>query len=121
MKVIIDSGSDITHVSEKALSTLNGNYKIKKGQKIELIQVTGTSSISGFVNLDVFFTTDKGTVKISVEAYIVKGMTTPFILGNDFADQYSISTIRQEGESYLEFGDSGHRVLVDNSTGSSLI
>ncbi len=58
MKVIIDSGSDITLISETALNTLNGNYKTKKGQKIELIQVTGTSSISGYVNLDVFFSTE---------------------------------------------------------------
>jgi len=41
-----------------------------------------------------------------VEAYVIKGMSTPFILGNDFADQYSILVIRQEGSYFIEFGDS---------------
>ena len=42
-------------------------------------------------------------------------MTSPFILGNDFADQYSISVIQQEGGCNLEFGDSGQRMEVENS------
>lgn len=121
MRIIVDSGSDITLISETALNSLLQDYKVRKGQKIELVQVTGTSSISGFVTLDVYFSTVEGIVKLSVEAYVVRGMTTPFILGNDFADQYSISTISKEGISYLEFGNSGYRIQVENSTGSSLI
>src|SRR6202790_5267384 len=39
---------------------------------------------------------------------------SPFILGNDFADQYSISVIQQEGGCNLEFGDSGRRMVVEN-------
>jgi hypothetical protein len=93
MKVIIDSGSDITLISLKALESLLKRLKIRTGQKINLIQVMGTSSISGFVNLDICFHAEGGPVKLTIEAYVVKGMTTPFILGNDFADQYSISTI----------------------------
>jgi hypothetical protein len=31
---------------------------------------------------------------MNVEAYIVKGMKPPFILGNDFAEQYKISIER---------------------------
>jgi hypothetical protein len=42
-------------------------------------------------------------------------MTSPFILGNDFADQYSIPVIRQEGGYNLEFGESGRRMVVENS------
>ena len=53
--------------------------------------------------------------KINVEAYVVKGMSTPLILGNDFADQYSISVIRQEGSCAIEFGDSNRRMPVNNS------
>jgi len=68
--------------------------KIKQGQRINLVQVTGNASISGLCR---------------------QGMTSPFILGNDFADQYSISVIRQEGGCNLEFGDSGRRMVVENS------
>jgi hypothetical protein len=50
-----------------------------------------------------------------VEAYVVKGMSTPFILGNDFTDQYSISVIRQEGSCFIEFGDLDQKMPVNNS------
>ncbi|KAJ7606274.1 hypothetical protein DFH06DRAFT_1348161 [Mycena polygramma] len=116
MKVIIDSGSDITLISLKALERLLNPPKIKAGQDIKLVQVTGKSSISGYVTLDLFFHTPDGPVKLTVEAYVVKGMSAPFILGNDFADQYSISVIRDDGEAYLEFGSSERRLKVNSST-----
>lgn len=118
VKVIVDSGSDITLILERALENLTAKPKIKKGQKIDLIQVTGSTTISGYITVDLIFHTDDGPVRIAVEAYVVKGMTTPFILGNDFTDQYSISIIRDEGECYLDFGKSGRRLKVNSSTGS---
>ena len=91
LDIIIDSGSDITLISEKALGGLSEALKIKKGQKINLVQVTGKASISGYVTLELYFCTKEGLVKIKVKAYIVKGMTTPLILGNNFADKYFLS------------------------------
>jgi len=120
IKVIIDSGSDITLISEAALDQLTVKPKVKTGQKIKLIQVTGTSSISGFVTLDVYFYSEEGPIKLTVEAYVVKGMTTPFLLGNDFSDQYSISTIREAGETRLSFGGTGRSIFVESSTGNTL-
>jgi len=58
---------------------------------------------------------------MNIEAYVVRGMTTPFILGNDFTDQYSISILRKDEETTLIFGTSNREVKVENSTGSSLI
>ena len=75
----------------------------------------GNTSISGYVNIDPYFHTLDGPIKINVEAYVVKGMSTPLILGNDFADQYSISVIHQEGSCMIEFGDSNCRMPVNNS------
>ncbi len=89
------------------------------GQKINLVQVTGKSTISGYVNIDLFFDTPEGPIKMNVDVYIVDGMTAPFILGNDFADQYSISILQREGASYLSFGDTGHEIEVENSTAPS--
>ena len=80
--------------------------KLRQEQRVNLVQVTGNASISGYVDIDLYFHTPDGPVKINVEAYVVKGMSTPLILGNDFADQYSISVIRQEGSCTIEFGDS---------------
>jgi len=50
-----------------------------------------------------------------VEADVVKGMSTPFILGNDFVDQYSILVIRQEGSCFIELGDLDQKMPVNNS------
>jgi hypothetical protein len=95
---------------------MEGRPKVRQGQKLDLIQVTGTAAIGGYVNLDVFFQTKDGPVSMSVEAHIVKNMTTPLILGNDFADQYDISILRQEGRTRLLLGSSKREVTVDSST-----
>ena len=113
--VIVDSGSDITLISHKALLELQASPKIKQGQRINLVQVTGNASISSFVVLDLYFLMDEGPVKIEVEAYVVKGMSTPLILGNNFADKYSISVLRIDGETRLELSESGRQMKVENS------
>ena len=94
---------------------------MKKGQKINLVQVTGKASISGYVEIELYFNTKDGPVKIKVEAHIVKGMTTPLILGNDFADQYSLSVKQMEGRTFLEFGDSGRTLDIANSVSPEFI
>lgn len=114
--IIIDSGSDITLISEKALAAIKLPPKVKAGQRISLIQVTGKTKISGFVDLDITFYPKEGPTTLSVEAYVVKGMTAPFILGNDFSDQYSLSIIRKDGTTEVELGDSRRRIPVENST-----
>ena len=48
-------------------------------------------------------------------------MTTPLILGNDFADQYSLSVKRMEGRTFLEFGDSGRSLDIANSMASEIV
>jgi len=66
--IIIDSGSNITLISMKTLNALVEVPKIKKRQKINLIQVTGKISILGYVKLDLYFHTKEGPDKIRVEA-----------------------------------------------------
>ena len=92
-KVIIDSGANITLISLETLNSIKPTPKVRTGQRVNLIQVTGSSTISGFVSLPIFIDTEEGPIEVLLEAYVVKGMTTPFILGNDFADQYGISLI----------------------------
>ncbi|KAF7304188.1 Reverse transcriptase domain-containing protein [Mycena indigotica] len=120
IRVIVDPGSDITLISRKALESLTTRLKIKTGHDIRLIQVTGKSSISGFVTLDLYFHTEEGPVKLNVDAYVVDGMTAPLILGNDFADQYSMSILGNDGITYLQFGNSGRRSRVESSTAPSM-
>ncbi|KAJ3898345.1 hypothetical protein F5879DRAFT_994906 [Lentinula edodes] len=91
MKLIVDSGADITLISQAALDALLSKPKVKGGQRVSLLQVTGP-------------------VKLMVEAYVVNGMTTPFLLGTDFQEQYSLSILRREGQTFLGFGDSGREL-----------
>ncbi|KAF7357249.1 TY3B-TY3B protein [Mycena sanguinolenta] len=121
IRLIADTGSDITLISRKALNSLSCTLKVKQGHDISLIQVTTSIPITGYVNCDLIFHTEDGPVKINVDAYVVDNMTTPFILGNDFMDQYSISILRKEGTTHLQFGDSGRRMQVENSTSPSLL
>jgi hypothetical protein len=121
LAIMIDSGSDITLISEKHLEQLTNSLKIKAGQSINLIQVTGNTSIKAYVTLDLYFYTQDGPVKINVDAYVVKGMSAPFILGNDFQDQYGISVMRREGETYVVFGDTGRQIRVASSTSSTMV
>ena len=93
-------------------------HKVKTGQKINLVQVTGSSKISGYVRVPLYFNSDSGPVLIEVEAYVATGMTTPIILGNDFVDQYSISLTREGSDSFLLFGNTGCKTKIENSVSS---
>ena len=119
--IIVDSGSDIMLISQKTLEQMLKPPKIRTGQQIKLVQVMGNMIITGYVSLDIYFETEEGPVLIKVEAYIIKGMSAPFILGNDFTDQYSISLLREEGESTLLFEKSGQSKKVHNSVTSTFL
>ena len=119
--IIADTGSDITLISSACLQSLRDPPRVRAGQRINLIQVTGSARIDGFVDIALFFEPKGGPVRLDVEAYVVKGMSTPFILGNDFQDQYGISIIRKEGAAEIHFGDSGRVLPVESSTSPSLV
>ena len=70
---------------------------------------------SEYVTVPIYFDSDSKPVQIEIKAYVVKGMATPIILGNDFADQYSISLIREGPESFLMFGNTGRKTKVESS------
>ena len=114
--ITIDSGSDITLISEKCLSSLTNPPKVRSGQKVNLVQVTGKSSINGYIVTPLTFDTTDGPVEISIEAYVVKGMSVPFILGNDFASQYRLSIARKEQGTFVILGNSGRKILAQESS-----
>ncbi len=119
VKIIIDSGSDITLVSPEILQKMSSLPKTHQGKQVRLSQVTAKTTISGYVDLPLIFNTDQGPVQANVEAYLVKGMTTPLILGNDFADQYSLSIMQNNGQSTLKFAETGRTMRLENSTSDS--
>ena len=58
---------------------------------------------------------------IKIEAYIVKDMNAPIILGNDFTDQYSLSIMREDGTTSLKLGTSGQTIPLDSSVNSTYL
>ena len=114
--LILDSGSDITLISEKFCKSIKPALKPKTGLRVSLTQVTSKGSpFTGFVSVPIFLETNKGTAKMTVEAYVVPNMNTPFLLGNDFATQYSISLLRDEGMTTVRFGKSGPTMTADSA------
>ena len=68
ISVIINSGSDITLISQQTLELMIKPPKIRTGQKIKLIEVTGNAIITGYIALNLYFETKEGPVLMKVEA-----------------------------------------------------
>lgn len=113
-EVIIDTGSNITLISRETLRAIPNAPKPRQGRRYRLVQIVGKASLEGYVNLDVVFETPKGPVSLRVEAYVIQGMTAPFIFGNDFADQFQLSIIRSQEQTRLVFGESGRSLDLPN-------
>ena len=119
--IMIDSGSDILLVSSKLLEQLKPAPKPHEGQHIKINQVTGHSATTQYIMLELFFETDQQTVSMGIEAYIVKDMNRPLILGNNFADQYLLSMIWDNGNTSLKLGDSRCTIPLDSLVESSYL
>ncbi|QRV75096.1 Retrovirus-related Pol polyprotein from transposon [Ceratobasidium sp. AG-Ba] len=113
--ITFDSGSDITLISKEKYKSLNNPPPKQKGRSIQVVQVTDKCIINEFVTLPVVFNTPEGQVEMLVEAYVVKNMTTPFILRNNFGNQYLLSLVRNKEGSFIELGISGRRIPIIRS------
>ncbi|EUC60419.1 hypothetical protein RSOL_341640, partial [Rhizoctonia solani AG-3 Rhs1AP] len=114
-RITFDSGSEITLINESLLKTLDPPPRVRIGQKLRLIQVTSNSSLSQYITVPLIFDTESGLVKMTVEAYVVPAMNTPFILGTDFAAQYQLSLVRNDEGTKIVFGDTGRSIPVEES------
>ena len=112
---IIDSKFDITFIPEKLLKQFCHLSRIVQGQRIRPIQVTDNATFQGCVLEDLYSHTIEGLVKMNVESYVDKGMSTPFNLGNYSANQYSITVVLGDSKGRLEFGNYGRRLQAEIS------
>ena len=112
---IIDSKFDITFIPEKLLTQFCHLSRIVQGQRIRPIQVTDNATFQGCVLEDLYSHTIEGLVKMNVESYVDKGMSTPFNLGNYSANQYSITVVLGDSKGRLEFGNYGRRLQAEIS------
>ncbi|QRW10607.1 Retrovirus-related Pol polyprotein from transposon [Ceratobasidium sp. AG-Ba] len=111
-KIIFDSGSEITLISEKLYKSLNPKPAVHIGQGVHIIQVKGNTETKNYITVPLTFETPQGQVEMLVDAYIVPDMTTGFLLGNDFSNQYQLSLIRESNHSYVKAGSSYRQIPV---------
>jgi hypothetical protein len=105
----LNSGANISLISEEFYKLLSLHPKLQKGMKLKLFQLTNKAKILGYVVLSIFIPmTDGRTLKLREELYIIPGMNIPILLGEDFQVNYQISVHRTAQEttvSILQPGD----------------
>ncbi|KAJ7661809.1 hypothetical protein B0H17DRAFT_953388 [Mycena rosella] len=92
----LDSGADITLISEEFLASLPNPPRIRKGHKMSLAQLTDSGTvIKGYVVVKILMRTTTGEVaELEAEAYVVKGMSVPVLLGEDFQLTFEMGVVR---------------------------
>ncbi|THU96577.1 hypothetical protein K435DRAFT_664182, partial [Dendrothele bispora CBS 962.96] len=85
LDVRLDSGADITLISEDYWKKLGTLPKPKVGLRMKLYQLTGEAKILGYVKFPTFMrSTDNVWIQFDTEAYVVKNMNIEILLGEDF-------------------------------------
>ncbi|KDQ28328.1 hypothetical protein PLEOSDRAFT_1104993 [Pleurotus ostreatus PC15] len=91
----LDSGADVTLMSEDFHSTLAEPPAIKEGIRMRLYQLTGSAQVLGYVRTKLLVPTVTGdVVAFDLEAYVVRGMRVPLLLGEDFQTAYELGVRR---------------------------
>ncbi|GJF00591.1 polyprotein [Phanerochaete sordida] len=105
-----DSCADVTLISDELYQSLKHPPKLRQGAKMNLWQlVDKKTSIEGYIALSVYVPTEQGVIaRLRAEAYVIKGMTVPLLLGEDFQRTFEIGVRRDVREgSFLLLGKSG--------------
>jgi hypothetical protein len=98
----LDSGADITLISEECYRSLPSRPKLQKGMKLSLFELTNQAKILGFINITVLMPTTNGQwLEFVEEAYVIPGMNVPILLGEDFQVNFEVSVHRTAQDSLL--------------------
>lgn len=87
----LDSGADITHMSEECWESIPGLPKPKEGIHMKLYHLTGQAKVLGYIKTIIYLLTKTGeVVSFELEAYVVRNMRVPLLLGEDFQSSYEL-------------------------------
>ncbi|KAI4294111.1 hypothetical protein K525DRAFT_160833, partial [Schizophyllum commune Loenen D] len=113
----LDSGADITLLSEDELKSWENAPKPKQGMRMKLFHLTGHAKVLGYVRFKMFALTEAGEfVQFTVEAYVVRGMKVPILLGEDFQSAYELGVRREaSGKSEVLLGKTGKVIPASSS------
>ncbi|RDB15449.1 hypothetical protein Hypma_004156 [Hypsizygus marmoreus] len=109
----IDSGADITLISEDYYKTLISPPPLQTGLKMKLWQLTDkNASLKGYVRIPIIIEDEEGQlIETEAEAYVVPGMTVPILLGEDYQLTYELGTSRHVNVGTLvHYGSTPHRI-----------
>ena len=116
VKARLDSGADITLISEEFWKQLGTLAKPKVGMRMKLYHLTGHTKVLGYVKTRLYtLTTDNSWVCFELEAYVIQGMRVPLLLGEDFQTAYELQVKRYTtGHSEVTVG-SGTKIIPASS------
>lgn len=103
----LDSGADVSLISQDFLETLKVKPAIRQGMKMRLWQLTSQNeALAGYVNVPLFVEAEDGTIlETEIEAYIVPGMSVDILLGEDYQQSHEIAVRRSiETGTRIKFG-----------------
>jgi len=92
VKARLDSGADITLMSKEFWNKIGTLMKPKEGIRMKLYHLMGHATILGYVKMQLYTkTTDGLWICFELEAYVVKDMRVPLLLGEDFQTAYELN------------------------------
>jgi hypothetical protein len=95
----LNLGADITLISEEYYLSLGYLPKPREGLWMRLYALTGEAKVLGFTKFTMYArATDGALISFEVEAYIVRNMCIPLLLGEDFQMAYELGTTRYSSE-----------------------
>ncbi|EPS97051.1 hypothetical protein FOMPIDRAFT_43375, partial [Fomitopsis schrenkii] len=119
----LDSGADISLISTECLAAMPAvvRPRVQRGLRMNLFQLTNGFKIDGFVRLPVLVQADDGDwLAFEGEFYVVPGMTSALLLGEDFQVTYELTVHRSvEEDSSIEVPATGHTFTASSSTTSA--
>jgi hypothetical protein len=112
----LDSGADITLISEEYYLGLGYLPKPREGLRMRLYALTGEVKVLGFTRFTMYArATDRTLISFEVEAYIVRNMRVPLLLGEDFQMAYELGTTRySSGHCEIRIGQT-ERIIPASS------
>ena len=116
VKARLDSGADITLMSEEFWNKISTLMKPKEGLRMKLYHLTGHAAVLGYVRTRLYTrTTDDTWICFELEAYVVKDMRVPLLLGEDFQTAYELNVKRfASGHCEVSIG-SGPKIIPASS------
>jgi len=91
VKARLDSGADITLMSEEFWKQMGTLMKPKEGMRMKLYHLMGHTKVLGYVKTRLYTQAmDDTWICFELEAYVVQGMKVPLLLGEDFQTAYEL-------------------------------